>query len=60
MLSRRLGAGTAGVADQDCLILHTVAGSSISSASVDGVLIIEATAHRVELNQLVAHGDGDG
>lgn len=45
----------AGVADQDRPALHSMAGPSIRSAPVDGVLVVEAAARRVKLNQLVAH-----
>lgn len=45
-----LGVGAAGVADEDGPLLHIVAGASVAGAPVDGVLVVEAAAGRVELD----------
>lgn len=52
--------GAASVADVDGALLDAVAGPSISCTPVNGVLVVEAAAGRVELHELVAHvGGGD-
>lgn len=50
----------AGVADIDCALLDAVAWLAIGRATVNGVLIVEAAACRVELHELIAHDDGMG
>lgn len=49
----------ASIANQDRPFLDAVAWSSVGSASVNGVLVVEASASRVQLNDLVAHDEGD-
>lgn len=48
---------TASVTDEYRPLLDAVAGASIAGALVDSVLVVETTACRVQLNQLVTHGD---
>ncbi len=48
--------GRAGVADVDGPLLYRMAGLAIGWASVNGVLVIEASASRVELCELITHG----
>lgn len=50
-----LRVGMARVADQDCSLLDAVSWSSVGSAPVNGVLVVEAAAGGVELNDFVAH-----
>lgn len=50
------GVGSAGVADPDGALLDAVV--AIRGAAVDGVLVVEAAAGGVQLNDLVAH-DGE-
>lgn len=50
----------ADITNEDCTRLHAVAGPSIRGASINGVLVVEATACRVQLDQLVAHCAGCG
>lgn len=45
----------ASISDVDVTLLDMVARASISDAAVHGVLVVEATAGRVDLQQLVAH-----
>jgi hypothetical protein len=45
----------AGVSDEDLSLLDAVSGAAISDATVNGVLIVEAPASRVQLDELVAH-----
>lgn len=51
------GMCAAGIADVDGALLDVVAWSSVCRAAVNGVLVVEASASRVELNELIAHGD---
>lgn len=51
------GMCTAGIADVDCALLDVVARSSVCRAAVNGMLVVEASASRVELNKLIAHDD---
>lgn len=51
------GVCTAGITDVDCALLDVVAWSSVCRAAVNGVLVVEASASRVELNKLIAHDD---
>lgn len=48
----------AGVSDIDDALLHAVAGPSVAHAAVDGMLVVEAAAGRVQLDELVAHAGG--
>ena len=47
----------AGISHQDCPLGDAVASGVVPGATVDGMLIVEATACRVALDQLVTHGD---
>lgn len=49
----------AGISDVDLTTLDAVIRSAISRATVDGVLVVEASASRVNLHDLVTHGEGD-
>lgn len=51
------GVHGAGVADEDGALLHVVAATAVRGAAVDGVLVVEALAGRVQLDELVAHGE---
>lgn len=44
------------ITDVDCALLYSMAGLAIGGTSVNGMLVVEATACRVYLKQLVAHG----
>lgn len=46
----------AGVTDVDCALLDVVTRSSVCRAAVNGVLVVEATASRVQFNKLITHG----
>lgn len=46
------------VSDQDCSLLDAVSRASIAGTPVDGVLVVEAPASRVELDNLVTHCNG--
>lgn len=46
---------TAGVPNQDRLPLDAMSRPAIRRAPINGVLVVEAAASRVEFNQLVAH-----
>ncbi|KAL7901715.1 hypothetical protein HDV64DRAFT_241799 [Trichoderma sp. TUCIM 5745] len=46
----------AGITDVDCALLNVVARSSVCRAAVNGVLVVEAAASRVEFNKLITHG----
>lgn len=48
----------ASVANIYCSLLDVVAWSAICRTAVDRVLVVEATAGRIKLHKLVAHGDG--
>lgn len=45
----------AGITDVDCALLNVVAWSSVCSAAVNGVLVVEAAASRVQFNKLITH-----
>ena len=45
----------AGVSDIYGAFLDAVAGPTVRCASIDGVLVVEASAGRVEFNKLVTH-----
>lgn len=47
----------AGVSHEDFSLLDAMAWPAVGNAPVDSVLVVEATASRVQLNQLVAHRD---
>lgn len=51
------GMCTAGIPDVDCALLDIVARPSVCRAAVNGMLVVEAAASRVELNKLIAHDD---
>lgn len=51
------GVCAAGITDVDCALLDVVAWSSVGRAAVNGMLVVEASASRVELNKLIAHDD---
>lgn len=53
------GVPAAGVAHQDCSPLNAVAWAAVGHATIDGVLVVEAAACRVQLDQLEAHGDDE-
>lgn len=57
MMGAVAGMCTAGISDVDCALLDVVARSSICRATVNGMLVVEASASRVELNELIAHDD---
>lgn len=44
------------VSYQNLLLMRTMAGLPIRRAPVNGVLVVEALAHRVEFDHLIAHG----
>ena len=46
---------TAGIAYEDCLFLNHMAAMTVSSARVDGMLVIETSTHRVAFDNLIAH-----
>jgi hypothetical protein len=46
---------TAGIPDVDVSLLDVVAGAAVGHTAVDGVLVVEAAAGRVEFQELVAH-----
>lgn len=48
---------TAGIANENRLLLYDVTALSVSSAGVNGVLVVEASADRVAFDDLVAHGE---
>lgn len=50
------GVGGARVADEDGALLDAVAATAVGGTAVDGVLVVEAVAGRVQLDELVAHG----
>lgn len=47
----------AGISNVDRPLGDAVASCSVPGASVDSVLVVEATALRINFNQLVAHSD---
>lgn len=47
----------AGVSHEDLSLLDAVAWTAVGNASVNSMLVVQAAASRVPLNQLVAHGD---
>lgn len=47
--------GCTGVSDEDCTLSYRVV--RVAGASIHGVLVVEATACRVQFNKLVAHDD---
>jgi hypothetical protein len=46
---------TAGIAYEDRLFLHHMAAMTVSSARVDGMLVVETSTHRVAFDNLIAH-----
>jgi hypothetical protein len=46
----------ASIANIDGTLLNTVARTSVGGTTVNGVLVVEASACRVELNKLITHG----
>lgn len=45
----------AGISHQDCPLRDIVTPSPVVATAINGVLVVEATAGRVEFNHLVAH-----
>lgn len=45
----------ASIAYEDCLLLYRVAALSMSSAGVDGMLVVEASTYGVAFDDLIAH-----
>jgi hypothetical protein len=48
----------AGISHQDRPPLYPMARPAVCRTTVNSVLVVEAAASRVELDQLVAHGEG--
>lgn len=46
---------TTGVAHKDCLLLYHMSALSKSTTGVDGMLVVETSADREALDNLVAH-----
>ena len=46
---------TAGIAYEDRLFLHHMATMAVSSARVDGMLVVKTSTHRVAFDNLIAH-----
>jgi hypothetical protein len=54
------GVVLAGVPDEDGLLLDGVAPGAVGGAHIDAVLVVEAAAGGIALDDDVAHGDGGG
>lgn len=48
----------AGISNKNCPLLDIVPRLTKGRATVNGMLVVEASARRVELNELVAHVGG--
>lgn len=51
------GMSATGETDENRPLLDAVAWLSVGRTPVDGMLVMEAAAHRIELDQLVTHGE---